>query len=69
MTIIFRFINNKLLAKQHFLVLLQKKLASNYTTIFQNTLQEQNGTTKQNNLLSEMDSRKGYKTDSSETDK
>ena len=35
MIIIFKFINNKLLAKQHFLILLQKKPMSNYTVIFQ----------------------------------
>ena len=33
--IIFGFTNNKLLAKQHFLVLLQKKPTLNYTAIFQ----------------------------------
>ena len=35
MTTIFRFINNEPLAEQYFLILLQKKLMSNYATIFQ----------------------------------
>ena len=35
MTIIFGFINNKPLAEQHFLVLSQKGLMSNYVAIFQ----------------------------------
>ena len=35
MTIIFKFINNKPFAKQYFLVLLQKKLISDYAAIFQ----------------------------------
>ena len=35
MIIIFRFINNKLFAEQHFLVLSQKKLMLDYIIIFQ----------------------------------
>ena len=35
MTIIFGFINNKPLAEQHFLVLSQKRLMSDYAAIFQ----------------------------------